>query len=215
MKSPDTMRNSIQHNMSEIMDYMWGIFTHPVKTMTRLLQEEKKVMYGFLFIVLFSSLYTLYVAVLYVVGLEPYYWEPLLRIPLEKWYLWQTFITIPVTISTWIVLAGCIQLLSKPFKGTGSFEDTLAVLALPMVILIPSMLIPDIIVDFILPDSIVHSPLFWNVINPLRLVCASAWVVILHIRAVEKAQSLSFARALVVTVMSYIPYMFFNLTYIH
>ena len=118
MKSPDTMRNSIYHNISEIMSYMWGIIPHPVKTTSRLLQEEKKVIYGFLFILIFSSLYTLYVAVLYVVGLEPYYWEPLLRIPLEKWYLWQTFITIPITISTWIVLAGCIQLLSKPFKGT-------------------------------------------------------------------------------------------------
>lgn len=213
MKStPDTIP---QQYTLEIISYTWGILSHPVKTINHLLQEEKKVTYGILFILLFSSSYTVYTAVLYLAGEVPYYWEPFLRIPLEKWYLWQTFTTIPVTISTWILLAGCIQLLSSLFNSTGSFEDTLAVLALPMVILIPAMLIPDIFVDFLLPEEIVYSPLFWNFINPLRLILASLWVVIIHILAVKEAQSLSFSQTFMVIAVSYIPYMFFNLTFIH
>jgi hypothetical protein len=180
-----------------------------------LLQEKGKDTYGFTFVLLFSSLYVLYTAVLYLAGAEPYYWEPFIRIPLEAWYLWQTFITIPVTISTWILLAGCVQLLSALLGGTGSFEDTAAVLALPLMILIPAMLIPDIIVDFILPGELVHLPLFWNVVNLLRLIIASVWVVIVQVLAVREAQTLSSSWAVVVTTVSLLPYMFFTLTYIH
>jgi len=79
---------------------------------------------------------------------------------LEKWFLWQIFSTAPVTIITWIVLAGCVQLLANPFNGKGTFEDNLAGLALPLIILIPSMFVPNVIVDFVLPEEIIHFPVF-------------------------------------------------------
>ncbi len=106
-------------------------------------------------------------------------------------------------------------IVDKPFDGKGTFEDNLAGLALPLIILIPSMFVPDVIVDFVLPGEIVHAPIFWNILNPVRLIFASLWVMAVQILAVKETQALSLLKAFTVTVLSYIPCMFLNLTCIH
>lgn len=77
------------------------------------------------------------------------------------------------------------------------------------------MFLPDIIVDYILAPEIAMSNVFRNIINPLRLVLGSLWIMSLHVIAVQKVQKLFLGKSIVVTLLAYIPYMFLVLTYIH
>ena len=53
---------------------------------------------------------------------------PVIAIPVQDYYFWQSFFTLPVFVFAWILAAGLAHLLSKFFMGSGTFEGTVAVL---------------------------------------------------------------------------------------
>lgn len=200
--------------MKDFITFQIGIVIHPIATLKEYLKHEKRLLYSFITMLLFSALYTIGVAFAYLSGSTSYGIEIILKIPIEEYYLYESFFLLPVTLCTWILLAGLIQVISTPFKGMGSFEDTLSLAGLPFFTLITFMFIPDMIVDYLLPESIVKSDIFWNIINPARLFLASLWILIIHIFAVKEAQKITIIKAIIVTILSYIPYMAIVLTYI-
>ena len=199
--------------MKDIINYQLGIIIHPILTLKKFLRHEKRLFYSFITILLFGTFYTIGVIFAYISDSLPYGIEIILKIPIEKYYLYESFFLLPVTICTWILLAGLIQIISIPFKGKGSFEDTLSLIGLPYFILIIFMFIPDVIMGY-LPKSIVESYIFWNIINPARLLLVSIWIMIIHIIAVKEVQKLTNMKTIIITVLSYIPYMAITLTYI-
>ena len=200
--------------MKDFIAYQIGIIIHPIITLKKYLKHKNRLVYSFITILLFSACYTIGVALAYASGNLSYGIEIILKIPIEKYYLYESFFLLPVTLCTWILLAGLIQVISIPFKGKGSFEDTLSLVGLPFFTLIVFMFIPDMIIDYLLPESIVKSYIFWNIINPVRLFLASIWVLIIHIFAVKEVQKIPNIKAIIITVLSYIPYMAIVLTYI-
>lgn len=200
--------------MKDIINYQLGIIIHPILTLKKFLIHEKRLSYSFITVLLFGIIYTIGVIFAYIFNQLPYGIEIILKIPIEKYYLYESFFLLPLTICTWILLAGLIQIISILFKGKGSFEDTLSLSGLPYFVLIIFMFIPDIIVDYLIPKSIVESYIFWNIINPARLLLVSIWIMIIHIIAVKEVQKLTNIKAIIVTMLSYIPYMAITLTYI-
>ena len=201
-------------NFSGLIRYAAGIIIHPVTSLRELCRDRNKHLYAFTTVTLFAFLYAVGSIIGYLTDAVPYGWEPLIKVPLDRFYLWQSIYLIPVTISTWILLAGCVQIISKVFHGEGTFEDTLAMLGLPFFVLVPGMFLPDCVVGM-LPSDVIQPPVFWNVINPARLIVGTLWPVIIHILAVKEVQRLSFSRACIVTAFSYIPYGAVLLTYVH
>ena len=72
--------------------------------------------------------------------------EPLLKIDIQKYYLVQSFYEAPLVFAMWILAAGTIHTLSKPFGGKGNFDATLTMtgysLWAPWFLLIPFDVIP-------------------------------------------------------------------------
>lgn len=200
--------------MKGIINYQLGIIIHPILTLKKFLRHEKRLFYSFITVLLFGVIYTIGVIFAYIFNHLPYGIEIILKVPIEKYYLYESFFLLPITICTWILLAGLIQIISILFKGKGSFEDTLSLIGLPYFILIIFMFIPDIIVTYLMPKSIVESYIFWNIINPARLLLVSIWILTIHIIAVKEVQKLTIMKTIIITILSYIPYMAINLTYI-
>ncbi len=73
---------------------------------------------------------------------------------------------------------------------------------------------PDALVS-LMPKDLFYSPVFYNIINPFRLVAGSLWIVALHVLAAQKAQDLPLIRALPVTILALIPYFTLVITYVH
>lgn len=200
--------------MKDLITFQLGIILHPIFTLKKYLKHENRLLYSFITILLFGIFYTIGVVFAYIFEHLPYGIEIILKVPIEKYYLYESFFLLPVTICTWILLAGLIQIISILFKGKGSFEDTLSLIGLPFFILIIFMFIPDIIIDYLMPKSIIESYIFWNIINPIRLLLVSFWIIIIHIIAVKEVQKLTNIKAIIITILSYIPYMAIILTYI-
>jgi len=195
--------------------YLWGILFHPAITLRCFLADPRRMPYGLYAVLIFAGLYSIASLVGYWLGRLPYGWEPFIKIPTQQFFLWQSIYLIPATLVSWIFYAGCIQLLSKPFGGKGGFEDTFALLGLTFFAFLLAMQLPDWIVDYALPRSVFNSPMFYNFINPLRLIAGTIWIVVLHILAVQRAQALSLGKAAIVTLVAVVPYVLLTLTYIH
>ena len=197
----------------QLITYQLAILYKPTATIERFLRCEQRLRYGLYTILLFGSSYTLAVIGAYLSRHLPYGIPLALRIPIDRYYAYEAFFLLPVTIATWVMFAGLVQLLARAFRGGGSFEDTLAATGLPFVALIAFMLLPDIVVDYLLPESVKSASVFARLINPARLTAASLWLLVLHVIAVRAVQRLSLLKSAVITAIAYVPYMGITMTY--
>jgi len=78
-------------------------------------------------VLLMGILYTLTTIVYAVVRATPIM-PPVIGIPAEKYYDYEIFFIIPIFILGWLFTSGLAWILSKLFKGSGTFKAHLAVL---------------------------------------------------------------------------------------
>ena len=193
--------------------YCRGIVIHPQQTIRRVIIEEQKVAYGLAAVLLLSILYSIAVLISWAKGGAPSGYEPFLRIPAESYYFWQTFFTVPVGLIGWIFFAGSAQLLSKILGGQGSFEENLAVLGFPYVLMLPFSWLPEFIGIF-LPHPWGTS-IYSGAVTAIRVGISVIWFAAVSIVAIKQAQRLSTSRASLVAIVSLIPTIGLQMTYLH
>ena len=193
--------------------YCLGTIIHPGETFRVVIGEEKKVAYGFAGVLLLSIPYSISVLIGWAKGIVPSGYEPFLRIPLESYYLWQTFLTIPVGLVGWIVFAGSAQLLSNRLRGRGSFEKNLAVLGFPYILMLPLSWLPEFIGMF-LPQSW-EIAIYGNISTTIRLSISVMWFAIISVIGLKQAQKLSTGSAVLVIIVSLLPTIALQMTYLH
>ena len=193
--------------------YCGGTVIHPRQTVRQVLKEQKPVTYGFGAVLLLSILYSIAVLVSWANGGVPPGYEPFLRIPTESYYFWQTFLTIPVGLIGWILFAGSAQLLSRRLGGQGSFEENLAVLGLPYVLMLPFSWLPEFVGVF-LPqpwEAAINS----GTVTAIRVGISVVWFAVVSIIALKQSQHLSTSRASLAIIVSLIPTIGLQMTYLH
>ena len=193
--------------------YCWGTIVHPDNTFIDVTGKKSKVAYGFAAVMLLSILYSISVFIGFIKGMSPGGYEPFLKIPIESYYLWQTFFTIPVGLIGWILFAGSAQLLSKSLGGQGTFEDNLAVLGLPFVLMLPLSWLPEIMVTVFTPE--LWGTPKWGTIDVILVGVSTLWFLIVSVIALRRAQNLSLGRAVFTALVSLVPVIGLQMTYIH
>lgn len=200
-------------SLKQFWSYCWGIVAHPNTTFKDITGERNKVVYGFAAVMLLSILYSVSVFIGFIKGLSPIEYEPFLRIPTESYYLWQTFFTIPVGLIGWILFAGSAQLLSRSLGGKGTFEDTLAVLGFPFILLLPLSWFPEIMVTVFTPEW--WSTTTWDTIDFILIGVSTLWFLIISIVALRRTHNLPFHRAVFTALVSLVPVIGVQMTYLH
>jgi len=193
--------------------YCGGIVIHPRQTIRQVMREEKKVAYGFAAVLLLSIPYSIVVLISWAKGGMPPGYEPFLRIPTESYYFWQTFFTVPVGLIGWILFAGSAQLLSRKLGGQGSFEENLAVLGFSYVLMLPFSWLPEFIGVF-LPQPW-GTAIYGGTVTAIRVGISVIWFTAVSIVALKQAQRLSTSRASLAAIVSLIPTIGLQMTYLH
>lgn len=204
---------SQQAEARRFLNYCWGTLASPVKTFTKLLDDPHKLKFGFIACLMLGVLYSVLVLVAYLNDVPPVL-EPLLPIPLESYYLWQAYFTVPVSLITFLVFAALAQLIARPFKGEGSFRGNFAVLnfgyVVPALVLfwLPEMVMVSLGTNLSDASTLVIA------LNNARQIIAFTWAGILCIWGMKLSQRLSLAKAILVTIAALIPAMGFFMTFI-
>lgn len=193
--------------------YCWGTIAHPSDTSKAMKGEKSKVAYGFAAVMFLSILYSISVFIGFIKGMNPSGYEPFLKIPTESYYLWQTFFTVPVGLLGWILFAGSAQLLSKRLGGQGTFEDNLAVLGLPFILMLPLSWLPEIMVTVFAPE--LWGTYTWGTIDIILVGVSTVWFLIVSVVALRGTQNLPLGRAVFTALVSLVPVIGLQMTYIH
>lgn len=112
--------------MTSFWTYFIGTCIKPRSTFTRLLSEPRRMALALGSALLMGVLYTLTTVGNAAAGAQPLM-PPLVAIPSESYYFWETFFMIPVYVVGWMLAAGIAQALGKLFGGSGNFGETLSV----------------------------------------------------------------------------------------
>ena len=212
--STDKSNRALQgFSLKRFLKYAWGTAARPKDTFRQVMCERNKVAYGFAAAMLLCILYSVGVLIGFIKGLGPTGYEPFLRIPTESYYLWQTFFTIPVGLVGWILFAGAAQLLSRSLGGQGTFEDNLAVLGFPFILMLPFCWFPEIMVTLFVPQW--WGTPMWGAIDFILVGVSTLWFLIVSVIALRRAQNLSLGRAVFAALVSLVPTIALQITYLH
>jgi hypothetical protein len=123
--------------------YFAAFVRHPTRTWAQLLSDPARLRYGFLAVLTVGLGYAVTIAGIAWSGGTPSL--PWLAIPPAEYFKWEVLFVAPVTVLCWVLAGGVMHLLSKPFGGRGTFDDTLASLGFAIALATFISLIPDAI----------------------------------------------------------------------
>jgi len=137
----------------------------------------------------------------------PSVFTPWLNIPKETYYSVNRFLLAPSMILCWLAATSIIQILSHLFKGVGTFEQTLSVIALSISIAMWGGLIHDLPMSFFSAVGVIdarqheidmNSP---TIVRTLLWICYSIYFIaflILFPLAVKIAHKLTLTKSIIV-----------------
>ena len=197
--------------MNKFWRYLSQTIIHPAKTFKQLLADPHYLRYGTQVVFLIAILYTFT-----VIGLALNHASvatpPVVTIPAEHYYFWQSFFTLPVFVLAWILAAGLAHLLSKFFRGSGTFEGTAAVLGFALSL--PGFVTWSVetVITVLTLVGLMHQGAWteltshqglWQVFAYVYQLVALGWYLVLFPIAVGVAQQLRWWQALIVGLFTF------------
>jgi hypothetical protein len=123
--------------------YLQTIYS-PKTSFEKLLTNENYFSLGFFYILIPIFAYSLMYVFLTIGKGAPSVFTPWLNIPKETYYSINRFLLAPSMILCWLTASAIVHILSHFFKGIGTFEQTMTVIALSISISMWGGLIHDL-----------------------------------------------------------------------
>jgi len=112
--------------MRSFFSYYISAIKSPAASFDELFSDDRRVRFSLYAVLIQAAVYTLVYVFLILGGGEPF--KPWLAIDPEVYYRFNVFFLAPSMLMGWILASGVVQLLSRLFSGTGSFENTIVVI---------------------------------------------------------------------------------------
>jgi hypothetical protein len=203
--------------MNSFKDYYFGVIFHPRRTFQALMADERRLKFGLLALLTNIVLYTLVYIFLNARGGAPSSFTPWLAIPKEVYYFYNRFMLAPSMAAGALLAAGVAQLLSRPFKGKGAFEDNLSTFGFAIAIACLASLLHDLpdsflgavgLLDLSWYETALNSPTIWRTILWTLYILSAIWFVVLFPIAVSAAQRIKRGPAIFAGLLAFFVYQF-------
>ncbi len=198
-------------------DYYLRMFLEPRRTFELLMSDPRRLRYGALAVLIPALLYTLFYFMASAAGGAPTTFKPWLAIPPEVYYSYDRFIVAPSMFLCWIIAAAIGQLLSRAFRGQGSFEDNLSVFGFGIGVASWALLVHDMTdaflgfigaIDMKWYELALNTPTIWRTIFWCLSAAYFIWYMVLFSKGTGAAQRLRRGPAIFVGITSFIVYQF-------
>jgi len=157
------------------MIYFRTIFS-PRKSFERLLAADNYLTLSFIYILIPIVAYTLMYVFLTIANGAPSVFTPWLNIPKENYYSINRFLLAPSMLLCLFVAASTVQILSRILKGTGTFEQTLVVIALSISIAMWGGLIHDLPMSFLSAIGVIDAKQHEIAMNSPTIFRTLLWI---------------------------------------
>lgn len=192
--------------IGRIFSYIGKFIVNPAKAAEQIAEDNLGLRAGFWWVILFCFGYSVTVFIGYMLGHTPTA-STWLSIPHEKWYLVQTFTTIPIGLAGALSYSGLAYIFCRGIRGKGTFDATFASQAFTLHI--PCFIFMWIPETFLLPISYamnIHSMLWPQWIEILRVfIIPFPWIFFMSTVALSKIHKISYWKSLIIILVSSIP----------
>jgi hypothetical protein len=147
------------------LSYYLRMFIAPRRTFADLLNDEKRLRYGFFAALIPAIGYTLFYIMASQAGGAPSTFKPWLAIPAEDYFFWDIFLSTPGIFISIICASGIIQLLSHLWNTSGSFEDTFVVISFGAGVASWSTMLHDLIDAFLAFTGVISMKEYERLLN--------------------------------------------------
>ncbi|MGD8968618.1 MAG: YIP1 family protein [Anaerolineae bacterium] len=167
--------------------YSAALIFRPRATLRVLSTDSRRLTFGFASLLLLTAVYVLGLSVAIAGGRMPEDETLLLRIPVERYYVYERVFLLPAAIGGTILAAGATRLTAHLWDGEGRFEDLFALLGFTQVVVPIFMGLPDLILFFLVPERVVTFHVW-----PVTL-----WYLVLAVLCVREIERLSWGKSIV------------------
>ena len=192
--------------IKRIFHYFYKFIVSPHRAAGEIAEDKSGLWAGLWWVIIFCLCYSITVLIFYFLGHTPVT-TPFLPIPLDKWYLVQTFTTLPVGLAGHLTYSGLAYILCKLAKGKGDFDQTFASQA--FTIYIPTfifMWIPETLLAPFLIASGMHTLPWPEWVENLRIfVFPFIWIFIISTIALSKIHNIQWWKSIIIIIVSFIP----------
>jgi hypothetical protein len=150
------------------------------------LGDPQRVAFGFAGLLSLTAVYILGLSLAVASGRTPSEETLLLRIPAERYYVYERLFLLPAAVGGTILAAGTTRLTAGLWGGQGTFEDLFALLGFAQVAVAIFMGLPDLALHLLAPERLIT----------LHVWPVTLWYVVLTILAVREAESLPWDKSI-------------------
>jgi hypothetical protein len=184
--------------------YYFGTIARPQRTFDRFFADKRAYAYGFLYILIPLIGYTLMYIFLTIGNGAPSVFTPWLNISKEDYYSVNRFLLAPSMMIAWFLSAAVMQVLAVWAKGSGTFEQTLAVTGLAISMAMWGTLFHDLVMSFLSAVHVINarqheiamnSPTPWRTILWICMLIYLVAFLLLFGKGIKAAHRLSAGRS--------------------
>lgn len=209
------METAARERIASFGAYYRGVVLKPRRTFDALVEDPRRLRFGALALGVTAILYTLVYVFLFAGGAHPTTFAPWLAIPAEDYYRYNRFLLAPSIFLAWLTAGGVVQLLGHFVRGSGSFEDTLAVLGFGIAIPNLASLAHDLpvsfcgaigVIDAMQHEAAMNAPGPWRTLLWSSYSAYLVWFLVVFPKAVGAAQRVRALPALLLGVLGFVTY---------
>ena len=183
----------------------FNMIIKPSKTLPAVFDHPRKIRLGLQAVLIPALGYTLFYILAWNAGGAPSSFKPWLALPIEQYFKYDIFLSLPAYFISWILASGTLYLLARLMGGTGNYDDTLVALAFGIGIATWSSMLHDLtdailgfagIIDMREYEKLLNEPTFWRYLLLSLYFIYFAWFIILFSLGIENAHKLNRKKSL-------------------
>ncbi|MBU1096406.1 MAG: YIP1 family protein [Bacteroidetes bacterium] len=196
-----------------MFSYFMISFIKPTKAFNELLASDKYFTYSFIYILFPIVGYTLMYIFLTIGQGAPSVLTPWLNITKESYYSVNRFLLAPSMLMSWLLASSVMQIMSKLFKGEGTFEKTMSILALCISVSMIPALLHDLPMSFLSALKIINAkeheiamnePTVWRSLLWFFYSVYFIYFFVLFPKAVSIVHKISKAKSIFIGILSFV-----------
>lgn len=191
------------------------MFTKPDSTYDLILDRKSTLRFGFFALLVPIIGYTLFYIMAWNAGGSPTTFSPWLALPVEEYFRYDIFLTLPAYYMAWLGASCTVFLISRLLNGVGSFENILAVIGFGIGIATWSSLLHDLtdailstlgIIDMREYEKLLNGPTFWRYLLLTLYVVYFFWFMYLFTIGIRKVQRFGWARSVLLALVGLVTF---------
>ena len=186
------------------------MFYKPKSTFEMIFESKSVLKFGFFGILIPAIGYTLFYVMAYFAGGSPSTFKPWLALPIENYFYYDIFLTLPGYYLSWVGASATVYLLSRLMYGIGKFDNILVVIGLGIGVATWSSMLHDLtdailsvlgVIDMKEYEQLLNAPTFWRGLLLTLYTIYFFWFLTLFTIGIKVSQKFSLVKSIVIALI--------------